>query len=524
MPSAIDAAVPDATAHHSTRGEACGREGPTCAADLMCLPLPHGSCGSFCGLAGTACAQGACVETWRAGEVCLASCTQDADCRTADGYVCDRAWHACVQPGMTALVPRSCPASGGRDGAFAAATQLSTAAGPGLYQFEPTGIVNDDGGITAMYLTRGKITDGNPLGVARIDGRGKPSIDGVFSSGRGSHFDPWVARDKHGTIYAVWLGFDGRGEHQEIGFASSTDHGVTWSASVPVHDPADCKEGEEDCLDKPMIAIGPDPVNPQREIVYLTYAGGGEEGGLRVRASRDLGKTWSSPVTPLEGIYGNLVVSRDGHLHLVSLHGGPMGAYGSTDHKVEYVTSADGGKTFTKPQVVSAPGESLPFFFSNPSIAVDDRRGWIYLAYVRGGSDGLWDLVITASRDHGKTWTRTRLGDDPACAIHMVPNLALDPTTGTLHVAWYDSTGTGRFAHATCAIGAARCTVGGAINSLPFAALSTERHGSKWVGEYETLLVDDKRRVLHAIWAQPVVEGATVVTRIFHAAASLPGH
>ena len=148
------------------------------------------------------------------------------------------------------------------------------------------------------------------------------------------------------------------------------------------------------------------------------------------------------------------------------------------------------------------------------------RGSWPVVAYARGGRDARWDIVIAASKDAGKTWSRTALGD--GCAIHMVPNLALDPTTGTLHVAWYDSDGAvGRFAHATCAPGAAACVQRGAINDAPFAALSTVRHGAKWIGEYESLFVDDKRRVLHAVWTQPMLENGRIFSRIVHASAKL---
>lgn len=129
--------------------------------------------------------------------------------------------------------------------------------------------------------------------------------------------------------------------------------------------------------------------------------------------------------------------------------------------------------------------------------------------------------MISATKDGGKTWKRQTIGDD--CAIHMVPNLALDSVTGTLHVAWYDTSGApGRFAHATCTVGAAKCTQVGAINTVAFAALSTVRHGAKWIGEYESLIVDERRRVLHAIWAQPVAEDGAIVSRIFHSQAKLP--
>jgi hypothetical protein len=166
-------------------------------------------------------------------------------------------------------------------------------------------------------------------------------------------------------------------------------------------------------------------------------------------------------------------------------------------------------------------GERIPFYFANPSVAHDDARKWLYLAYARGGRDGKWDIALLATNDKGKTWRRTRIGDDPPCAIHMVPNLALDPKTGQLHVAWYDSRG-GRFAHAVCTYGLGLCKQLGRINDQPFAALSTMRTGELAVGDYQALAVDTARRILHAVWTQPVLDGGKPVARIFHAKAKLP--
>ena len=470
--------------------------------------MPGGYCTAPCGETGAACGA-ACVETWRGGELCMATCASDADCRS--GYACDPQWRACTLPAITAMKVKACPAADARDPAFGAVDQLSTAAMPGIYQFEPAAALADDGGVVAMYISRASLREPNVLGVSRVAPDGKLTIDTPFSSGRNTNFDPWLASGK-GEIYAVWLGFDGASERAQIGFASSTDRGATWSAPTAVQD-TPCADEEGDCLDKPMAIVGRDP-GGKGEIVYVTYA---TAEALRVRASRDGGKTWSASVSPLAGIYGNSAVSPDGRLHLVTVNGGPQGSYGSTDQKIEYAVSADGAATFAPAITVSAPSESIPFFFSNPSVAVDDR--WIYVAYARGAKDGAWDIALAASKDRGKTWTRARIGDD--CATHLVPNLALDARTGTLHVTWYDSHGTGRYAHATCTAGLASCTELGAIDSAPFAALSTERHGSKWIGDYASLLVDDKRRVLHALWSQPVTEGGKVVTRVFHAKAKL---
>jgi hypothetical protein len=493
----------------------------SCDPALMCLPSPGGYCGSFCGANGSACPTDAvCASTLRAGDLCLAGCSRDSDCRADEGYVCDPFWKACAPPGFTALLPHACPGAKVHDPAFAPAAAISTAAGPGIYHFEPGAVLTAEGGVVAMYIAGAAMTGGNVLGVARVagPGRGADALDATFRSAKQSHFDPWLARDRAGVIHAVWLGYDGRSVHQEIGHATSRDGGATWATAVAVHDPADCQADDGDCLDKPMIAIGPGP-GGKGERLYVLYAAG--EGGLRVRGSDDGGATFGATVTALTGIYGNAVVSPSGALHVVTLNGGPAGGLGSADQRVEYAASRDGGATFPAAITVSGRDESVPFFFSNPSVAVDDKRGWVYVAYARGTRDGIWDIVIAASKDQGKTWKRTRIGDAPACAIHLVPNLALDPTTGTLHVAWYDTEGGPRFAHASCPPGAATCKVGGAISTAPFATLSTVRHGAAWLGEYEALLVDDRRRVLHAIWTQPVDEGGKIVSRIFHATAAL---
>jgi len=170
---------------------------------------------------------------------------------------------------------------------------------------------------------------------------------------------------------------------------------------------------------------------------------------------------------------------------------------------------------------VSGFDETLPYFFANPSIAVDTSRKLIYVAYVRGGRDAKWEIVLAISKDAGATWKRQQIASD-GCAIHMVPNLALDPTTGTLHIAYYDTEGApGRFVHASCATGGVKCKVLGAINTVPFASLSTGRHSRTWIGEYQSLLVDAKRRTLHAVWAQVVDEAGAKVSRIFHSSAKL---
>jgi hypothetical protein len=299
--------------------------------------------------------------------------------------------------------------------------------------------------------------------------------------------DVWLARDA-AQFYKVW-------SQDGVQLATSKD-GAAWSVPITIDACTDCK---------PMVVTA-------GRAVHVMFA----NEGLRVRTSRDGGKTFGVASTIAAGGYANASIGADGRVHVVAIDNG-LGGYGSAHRRIQYVAQ------FGTPITVSQRDEVLPYYFANPSIAVDSRRRWIYIAYVRGGRDGRWDLVLAASKDAGKTWSRARIGDDPPCALHMVPNLALDPRTGTLHVAWYDTRGEhGRFAHAACTPGVVKCTQRGRINDVPFAALTTVRNTATWIGDYETLLVDDKRRLLHAVWTQPVEEAGKIVARVFHAQSKLP--
>jgi hypothetical protein len=490
--------------------------------------LPGGYCASPCGIGEHAC-DGACIATAHAGEVCAARCTADDDCRADEGYVCDRQWHACLVPNFAAVVPAAgCPSANGRDLAFGPADAWSTASAPGAYQVGPSAVISDDGSVTAMFMARsgnrddGEMGSTNALGLSRTGG----TIDVPFKSPRANHDDPWLARDRKGTLYATWHGHDTHERGQEIGLAHSTDHGLTWSSPVAVHDPADCEDGERDCFGKPMLAVGPRR-SGAGDAIYILY--GTQRGGLHARASLDGGATFSPAVTALVGDHGTAAVGPDGTLHVVTIStttiaGKPLGAFGSAMQRIEYTASTDHAATFGRPVAVSADEEVLPYYFARPEIAVDARRKLVHVVYVRGGRDARWDLVLATSKDRGATWTRTKVAGD-GCAIHMAPSVALDEPTGTLHIAYYDNEGgAGRFAHASCSPGrkAMQCAQHGAISSAPFAAFSTVRHAATWLGDYESLVVDTKRRTLHAVWTQPVLDEGVVKSRIFHAQASLP--
>jgi hypothetical protein len=240
--------------------------------------------------------------------------------------------------------------------------------------------------------------------------------------------------------------------------------------------------------------------------------------GLRLRVSTDGGTSFGPPRTILPGVLGDVAIGKKGTVHVVALSGADRDGYGSANQRVEYTVSEGGSTKFARAKAVSVAGEKLPYFGARPALVVDAERKWIYVVYVRGGRDGRWDLVVAASKSGGENWVRTRIGDTPACALHLTPDAALD-AKGRLHVSWYDGRGAGRYARATCKLGAASCSPQGRINDLPFVGFTAMRDSDRSVGTRATLLVDSARKALHAIWAQPTDAG---LTRIRYARGTLP--
>jgi hypothetical protein len=458
--------------------------------------------------------------------MCARSCASDADCRAEQGYLCDPARKACTLPFLASLTLRACPAAAPPDGDFSAPVALSTAASPGVYQFEPAAALTPAGDLVVVYTSGGSILGKSFLGVARVPAHGPPVIDQPLPTSKQQHFDAWVTASRDGAVHAVWLGHDGGGvdRNAEIGYARSTDGGATWTAPVAIHAPEDCPPNTRFCLDKPMIAAGPVPGKPAQEALRAFYSSE-SGGGLRMRTSLDGGKTWDAPITAIEGAYGDVAIDGKGRIHVAvaMAESRGAGAWGSADNAVAYTVSTD-GKAFGKPITVSAPGESIPFYFVNPTIAVDDRSGWVYVAYAAGTPDGRWDIQLAATGDGGKTWKRTKVNDDATCASHMVPNLALDPTDGTLHLTFLENRGgRGHLAYATCKPAGGPCAA--AVRASPdMAAYELARHSSKWLGEYGALVVDPKRRLLHAVWTHTVQEGPHAIARLRYATRPLgPG-
>lgn len=458
----------------------------------------------------------------------MASCTRDEDCRKAEGYVCDPAWNACVLPGLAAPRAPVCEGTAPPRKTFGKVTQLSTPKGPGTYHFEPAAALTKTGDVAAVYIANSvpdftKPGHLNPLGTAVLKASGETVLDRELKSSRENHFDPWLATDREGTIHAVWMGFDGGRapeRNMEIALATSKD-GVEWSAPRAVHDvESDCPGSAPGCFDKPMIAIGPDKQNRKQDAIYVFYFSE-PGGGMKMVRSTDKGQTFGKSVLVGEGAFGDAEVDASGNIHVVYTDADPRtGGFGDPAGSIMYVVSTDGGATFAKPIPVSAEGESIPFFFSNPQVVPDPKRKSIHVVYPAGTPDAGWDIMLATTTNGGKDWKRIKVNDDEHCANHMTPTAALDPRTGAVHVVWTENRASaGRVAYARCT--AKGCSPNESVSEAAFAAYELVRHAPTWLGEYYSLLVDGKRRKLHVVWTQTVNEEGIPRSRIFHAEGAL---
>ena len=268
--------------------------------------------------------------------------------------------------------------------------------------------------------------------------------------------DPSLAFGRDGTLYLSYLSV---GVFSEITLAISRDGGATWSFVRALN------YSFQAFYDKPWIAVGPDPANPLRDIIYITYTEfkGYYEVNLSIKLirSRDGGRTFEGPFSvSWEGKYPDIlvqwsypVVDQNGTLY-VSFFGmkTERGLYGPRSIQGIWVArSIDGGATFSEPVLAAETHWWFPYYSGlygfrwvvpTPATTVGPD-GSIYIAYEDspGGSEGpdMADIFLVVSRDGGRSWSRpVRVNDDRGYAAQFFPMIAVRRSDGSIHIAWGD--------------------------------------------------------------------------------------
>jgi len=322
--------------------------------------------------------------------------------------------------------------------------------------------------------------------------------------------DPSLAFDRAGNVHMTMISI---GDEEfdvgpitvdtlvsSIGVTTSTDGGYSWpttisSARSDVNDKGLAADqfgrirGEVSIgfLDKPWIAIGPNPDDASKDVIYVTYTNFevkyqilylseipalspvSTDTTIEMVRSEDGGKTWSKPVGVSPTVtqsYGGEnesaagvasekrtvqgsqpAVTADGTVYVTwvdSLDDEAMKGKG----QIKVAKSSDGGKSFGDPATAAefneigfSPRNAFFRYWGSefPQLAVGPK-GQVYVAWVGKPADPRddGDVYLVASTDDGKTFSKaTRLNDDQGANTQFFPSIAVGDD-GTIHAMWGD--------------------------------------------------------------------------------------
>jgi len=255
-----------------------------------------------------------------------------------------------------------------------------------------------------------------------------PSIPGGITAG-----DPSIGVDRHGNFFFANLAADA--VHGTIQVNTSTDGGKTFGPGVVVQ--------EDDGSDKEWLAVGPDPLDKQRDNVYVTWTSFQNDGSCQLRfgVSTDGGASFSAktiyapgsdpnPTHPQNCLtFSNPVVDQiTGSLYVPFLH------FSNADQDfIQMLISDDAGETFHF-ATFNIPGAPDPTVMpvTQPGELTEcgaTRVGKIFSVNVR--------LTIHTALNAGPGITGLPRYTE---ASRMTLQPAIAARNGTLYLAWSNST------------------------------------------------------------------------------------
>ena len=250
--------------------------------------------------------------------------------------------------------------------------------------------------------------------------------------------DVTVAFDEHGRGYVCATrsghGSDPNPAHLNANRAvyvwRTDDGGRSFSAPVTVVEGQYC--------DHPWLATG--GPTPAGHDVYVAWGAGDSHTALDLARSTDGGQSFAPPRRILGQATVPSLVSAGPQLAAGS-HGLVCAVCDWTTHQdssgglvgeVVAVCSTDAGHSFAAPvhlgaesAVIALPGDVRPN--SGPTVAASPQDDALYVAFPKYQPRASHsDIVVTASYDHGRTWTKAVTATPDDDVIYFQPNLAVD--------------------------------------------------------------------------------------------------
>ena len=305
-----------------------------------------------------------------------------------------------------------------------------------------------------------------------------PILDPFTGAPYGRASDPWVSIGPDGTAYAAGLlatnstgGVAAGTNDTGVASVTSSDGGKTWgNARLVKSDQGTSPIFEVTHFFNDKESITADPIHAGTAYVVwdrLQAPSHSPDAALHAHAFRgpawfskttDGGKTWTGtraifdPGQNSQTIGNQVVVNRQtGVLYdffeRIQTTGSPK--FTPRGASVGFVSSSDGGTTWSKPTVVSnqqtvddfAPntGALLRTGAGLPSVAIDASNGNLYVVWEDARFTGgtVNQVVISRSTDGGVTWSTPVVVSNPNSKPAFTPTVAVN-AAGLVGVTYYD--------------------------------------------------------------------------------------
>jgi hypothetical protein len=281
----------------------------------------------------------------------------------------------------------------------------------------------------------------------------------LTTNGQDFGSDPGVAWDTKGHVYYSYIVvFFNRTFHavqgSEMAVARSDDGGLTW----PVQTFFNLNVGNGKFNDKPMITVDTNPGTGQ-DTVYVAWDNASPRNGkssdndvILVSSSTDGGQTFSTPVqaSPSQGgpaavIGADPFVGPDHTLYVAWQD--------AVNPAIRVASSKDGGSTFGPANLISntravfqvvPPAQNVRGALIYPACAADSsgglNRGRLYCSWSDTTTTNQMRVFISQSDTAGVFWSAPAVVSDPGVTADQFNQwLAVDPTSGTAVLSWYDT-------------------------------------------------------------------------------------
>jgi hypothetical protein len=275
--------------------------------------------------------------------------------------------------------------------------------------------------------------------------------------------DPNLAWDTRGRIHQLVLAYNAywgtvKQPNGDVYSVYSDDGGRTWrrgNGGRPVEAGPELSVDSATYLDKPWITANQNRSDPRVGHLYgawVLFTADGAE--IHTAVSRNHGRSWTSAAvvpTPQQLGPSNpwpmIAVGADGVVHLSYVSYGKRSADGSSIPATLWsARSTDDGRTWTGFDRVATttavgsgtlPGTALHRSIVQYLAVSPDRPGHLYVVWNRL-RHGQVDVMITASRDNGRTWSHARRVNDDRGSQHQFSATVAAGPHGAVAVGFYD--------------------------------------------------------------------------------------